>query len=111
MPKLVRTARGKIIDFDALMIKHQLAQAPMNIEVARRKQFIDTKETKSKVIRDAAQAEADAAIAAYQEAETARLATLKTAAPQSPAEIEKQLETTLIEAEVAQEQAAKKAKK
>ena len=46
MPRNVRTARGDIVDFDAIIIKQQLAQAPMNIEVARRKEFIDSKEGK-----------------------------------------------------------------
>jgi hypothetical protein len=46
MSRNIRTARGEIVDFDAIIIKHQLAQAPMNIEVARRKEFIDSKEGK-----------------------------------------------------------------
>lgn len=46
MPRIVRTARGEIIDFDTIIIKQQLAQAPMNVEVARRKDFIDSKEGK-----------------------------------------------------------------
>ena len=46
MPRIVRTARGDTVDFDAILIKHQLSQAPMNIDVARRKQFIDSKEGK-----------------------------------------------------------------
>lgn len=44
MPRLVRSARGEIVDFDLILIKNQLAQAPQNIEVARRQQFIDSKE-------------------------------------------------------------------
>jgi hypothetical protein len=46
MPRIVRTARGEQIDFDAIVIKQQIAAAPMNIEVARRKEFIDSKEGK-----------------------------------------------------------------
>jgi hypothetical protein len=46
MPRIVRTARGETVDFDAILIKQQIAQAPMNIEVARRKEFIDSKEGK-----------------------------------------------------------------
>lgn len=46
MPRIVRTARGEQIDFDAIVIKQQIAAAPMNIEVARRKNFIDSKEGK-----------------------------------------------------------------
>lgn len=48
MPRTVRTARGDLIDFDALVIKQQLAQAPMNVEVANRKTFIDTQEAKKR---------------------------------------------------------------
>lgn len=46
MPRTVRTARGEQIDFDAIVIKQQIAQAPMNVDVARRKEFIDSKEGK-----------------------------------------------------------------
>jgi hypothetical protein len=48
MPRTVRTARGAVIDFDVIILKQQLAQAPMNIEVARRKEFIDSKEGKTR---------------------------------------------------------------
>lgn len=48
MPRTIRTARGDEVDFDAIVIKQQLAQAPMNIEVAQRKRFIDAKEEKPK---------------------------------------------------------------
>lgn len=48
MPRMIRTARGEVVDFDAVIIKQQLAQAPMNIEVAQRKRFIDSKEEKAK---------------------------------------------------------------
>lgn len=46
MPRIIRTARGEQVDFDTIIIKQQLAQAPMNVEVARRKEFIDSKEGK-----------------------------------------------------------------
>lgn len=46
MPRVVKTARGELVNFDAIIIKQQLAKAPMNIEVARRKEFIDLKEGK-----------------------------------------------------------------
>jgi hypothetical protein len=46
MARNVRTARGDIVDFDTIVIKQALADAPMNIEVARRKNFIDAKESK-----------------------------------------------------------------
>lgn len=109
MPRLVRTARGKVVDFDTILIKQQLAQAPMNIEVARRKQFIDSKESKAKSVRESAQAEADAAVAAYAAAEAQRIANLHTGEQASSEQIEKQLESTLIDAE--QQAAAKKGKK
>jgi hypothetical protein len=111
MPRIVRTARGELVDFDAILIKQQLAQAPMNIEVARRKQFIDSKESKAKSVRESAQAEADAAVAAYAAAEAQRLANLQAAAPTSPAEIQEALESSLIDAEAAAELATKKSKK
>jgi hypothetical protein len=44
MPRIVRTALGELVDFDALILKQKIAQAPMSIEVARRKEFIDNKE-------------------------------------------------------------------
>ena len=44
MAKLYRTARGNQVDFDALKIKQQLSQAPMTVEVERRKDHIDNKE-------------------------------------------------------------------
>lgn len=48
MPRTVRTAKGELVDFDAIIIKQQIAEAPMNIEVARRKNFIDAKEGKGR---------------------------------------------------------------
>ena len=48
MPRTVRTAKGELVDFDAIVIKQQIAEAPMNIEVARRKNFIDAKEGKGR---------------------------------------------------------------
>jgi hypothetical protein len=45
MPRIVRSARGEAVDFDVILIKNQLAQAPQNIEVKRRQDFIDNKET------------------------------------------------------------------
>lgn len=47
MPRIVKTARGVHLDFDTIIIKNQLAQAPLNIEIARRKEFIDSYEKKS----------------------------------------------------------------
>lgn len=46
MARTVRSARGEEVDFDAIRIKQQLAEAPTNIEVARRQAFIDTREGK-----------------------------------------------------------------
>lgn len=48
MSHTIRTARGELVDFDAIKIKQELAQSPMNIEVARRKAFIDSKEGKAR---------------------------------------------------------------
>ena len=53
MPRIYRSARGEPVDFDAVVIKQQLAQAPMNIEVARRKEFIDNKEEKPRRVQQA----------------------------------------------------------
>lgn len=44
MPRIYLSARGEPVDFDALLIKQKLAQAPVNIDVARRQAFIDSKE-------------------------------------------------------------------
>ena len=63
MPRNVRTARGEIVDFDAIIIKQQIAQAPMNVEVARRKDFIDSKESRSRGARQAVEQEAQQVIA------------------------------------------------
>lgn len=51
MPRIVRTARGDLVDFDTIIIKQQLAQAPMNIEVARRKEFIDSREGSTRAVK------------------------------------------------------------
>lgn len=51
MPRIVRTARGELVDFDTIIIKQQLAQAPMNIEVARRKEFIDSREGSTRAVK------------------------------------------------------------
>ena len=51
MPRIVRTARGELVDFDTIIIKQQLAQAPMNIEVARRKEFIDSREGSTRSVK------------------------------------------------------------
>lgn len=48
MPNIITTARGESVDLDVIKIKGQLAQAPMNVDVERRKKFIDTKEEKPK---------------------------------------------------------------
>ena len=43
MPKKVRTAKGKIIDFDLLKIKEQMVDAPKPANVQARQDFIDQK--------------------------------------------------------------------
>lgn len=52
MPRIYKSAKGESVNFDAVMIKNQLAQAPMNIEVARRKNFIDSKEEKPRRVNN-----------------------------------------------------------
>ncbi len=44
MGKLVRSARGELIDFELLAIKQQLAAAPVPKAVEVRKQAIDLKD-------------------------------------------------------------------
>jgi hypothetical protein len=46
----IMSARGEEVDFQLLQIKQQLADAPQNLEVARRQAFIDNKE-KNKSVR------------------------------------------------------------
>ena len=43
MPHHVRTARGKIIDFDLMKVKTQIASAPKPVAVQNRENFIDRK--------------------------------------------------------------------
>lgn len=44
MGKIVRSARGELIDFELLAIKQQLASAPAPKSVEQRKQAIDEKD-------------------------------------------------------------------
>ena len=44
MPKIVRSARGELIDFELLAIKQQLAAAPVPKVVEQRKAAIDAKD-------------------------------------------------------------------
>jgi len=46
MTRIYQSARGESVDVDAIYIKQQLALVPMEISVARRKNFIDSKEEK-----------------------------------------------------------------
>lgn len=41
MPKIVRTARGEMVDFDLIRIKQQLANAPAPTEVRERENFVE----------------------------------------------------------------------
>ena len=43
MPNHVRTARGKIVDFDLMKVKTQIASAPKPVKVQERENFIDRK--------------------------------------------------------------------
>jgi|SRR5271167_5028605 len=44
MAKQARSARGKIVDFDLLSIKSQLAKQPVPVGVNQRRKFIDEKD-------------------------------------------------------------------
>lgn len=44
MPRIVRSARGELVDFDLIAIANQLASAPPPISVNERRQFIDEKD-------------------------------------------------------------------
>lgn len=44
MPRLVRSARGEIVDFDLIAIANQLASAPPPVTVGDRRLFIDEKD-------------------------------------------------------------------
>ena len=44
MAKLIRSARGEVIDFELMAIKQQLASAPVPKVVEQRKQAIDEKD-------------------------------------------------------------------
>lgn len=44
MPKLVRSARGEVVDFELLAIKAQLAASPVPKAVEQRKKAIDEKD-------------------------------------------------------------------
>lgn len=41
MTKLVRTARGQMVDFDLIKIKQQLADMPVPTEVKARENFVE----------------------------------------------------------------------
>lgn len=41
MPKFVRTARGRKIDFDLLKVKAQIANVQKPIEVQKREEFVE----------------------------------------------------------------------
>ena len=44
MPRIVRSARGELVDFDLIAIANQLAAAPPPVSVNERRQFIDEKD-------------------------------------------------------------------
>ena len=53
MGKLIRSARGELIDFELLAIKQQLASAPVPKAVEQRKRAIDVKDgVKTDVVPD-----------------------------------------------------------
>jgi hypothetical protein len=41
MTKMVRSARGDLVDFDLIKLKQQLADAPAPTEVAARENFVE----------------------------------------------------------------------
>jgi hypothetical protein len=43
MPKIVKSMKGEMVDFDILKIKQEMQSAPTPIEVSERKEFIDSK--------------------------------------------------------------------
>lgn len=43
MTRLVRSARGVLVDFDLIRIKEQIASAPQPTTVASREAFVDSK--------------------------------------------------------------------
>jgi len=44
MPRLVRSARGELVDFDLIAIANQLASAPVPVSIHERRLFIDEKD-------------------------------------------------------------------
>lgn len=53
MAKLIRSAKGELVDFQLLAIKQQLASAPVPKAVEQRKQAIDIKDgVKTDVVPD-----------------------------------------------------------
>ena len=48
MARIYTTAAGHQVDIDAIIIKQQLAEAPMTIDVETRKTFIDSKEVRKR---------------------------------------------------------------
>ena len=49
MARIYTTATGLQVDIDAIIIKQQLSQAPMTIDVETRKSFIDSKEIRKRI--------------------------------------------------------------
>ena len=44
MAKKARSARGEVVDFDLIAIKHQLATTPVSTATQNRRRFIDEKD-------------------------------------------------------------------
>lgn len=42
--RVIKSARGKTVDFDLLAIKHQIANKPVPVSVSNRRNFIDEKD-------------------------------------------------------------------
>lgn len=71
MPKLVRSARGELVDFELLAIKAQLAAAPVPKSVEERKQAIDERDGVKTTVQPDLDMLAMAMAAAEQSAEAA----------------------------------------
>lgn len=72
MSKKARSARGDLVDFDLLAIKHQLATKPVPVGVDQRRKFIDEKDgIKTREVAPALPDALSMALSAVQESATA----------------------------------------
>lgn len=90
MPR-VKSAKGKVIDFDLLKIKRQIAEKPISIDVKARQTFIDQKARRR--LRKLTQKAAAASIDVVSEA----LAAVETSIPNPIIDAPKQVVDLLTE--------------